>query len=284
MKNTLENLENTRGNTLLTSDIDAIEPLKTDEMEAFLHTSWIKSIPSTKFGTGSRPPLHNPSEGGPGPGAYQIKSTLGKSIESENPTPCQFTLKGRTKFGDLNEKILSKNNINDPGPGHYDLDGKFLSGTNPRKSSFPKSADIRSRNPINLNQVPGPGSYKPLQSMGKQVLSTKTKNPEIPFGKAERSSLVKSGASDIGPADYKPPPAACEKQIDSRKLNNGSIKFGEGYRPNSDRLKKPNLVEPSPGPGSYKLPGGIATKAKGTPYRSSPAAILSGRTKFGSPW
>jgi hypothetical protein len=37
-------------------------------------------------------------------------------------------------------------------------------------------------------------------------------------------------------------------------------------------------------PGSYQLPGGIATKAKGSPYRDSPAATLSGRNKFGSPW
>jgi hypothetical protein len=37
-------------------------------------------------------------------------------------------------------------------------------------------------------------------------------------------------------------------------------------------------------PGSYSIPGGIGTKTRGSPYRDSPTAILSGRTKFGSPW
>ena len=46
----------------------------------------------------------------------------------------------------------------------------------------------------------------------------------------------------------------------------------------------PDTAEPFPGPGSYVIPGGISTSAKGAPYRNSPAAALSGRTKFGSPF
>lgn len=132
---------------------------------------------------------------------------------------------------------------------------------------------------------PGPGSYQPLQSMGKQVLSTKEGGMEVGFPKAPRPTLVPPGTTEIGPADYKPPPAACEPQLDSRKRTCATIKFGEGYHANRDDSRKNfDFSDPAPGPGSYRLPGGVATKAKGSPFRNSPAAILSGRTKFGSPF
>ena len=56
----------------------------------------------------------NPTPG-PGPGAYPIKSTLGKLMESHIKSPSQFTLRGRTKFGDPNEKSMSKTTANEPG-------------------------------------------------------------------------------------------------------------------------------------------------------------------------
>ena len=164
-------------------------------------------------------------------------------------------------------------------PGQYDLNGKFYSGENPRKSAFPKGSYMKDKS----QEGPGPGSYKPIESMGKQVLSTKLGSLELGFPKSSRPTLVPPGSTDIGPGEYKPPPAACEKQFDSRKPTCATIKFGEGYRAG---VAKDNydLSDPLPGPGSYQLPGGIATKAKGSPYRDSPAAILSGRNKFGSPW
>ncbi len=55
------------------------------------------------------------------------------------------------------------------GPGHYDLTGKFISGKDPRHIVFPKGAIPKDKSGMG----PGPGSYKPLESMGKQVLSTK---------------------------------------------------------------------------------------------------------------
>lgn len=94
---------------------------------------------------------------------------------------------------------------------------------------------------------PGPGSYTPLQSMGKQVLSTKETSAPVSFPKGERPTLIPPGTTDIGPADYKPPPAACEPQIDSRKSTCATIKFGEGYRPGGNDKDKYNLNEPSPG-------------------------------------
>lgn len=79
-----------------------------------------------------------------------------------------------------------------------------------------------------------------------------------------------------------PPPAACEPQIQSNKQTCAKIKFGIGFKRNT--IHKPVLFEPSPGPSSYTLPGSIATKCRGSPYRDAPAASLSGREKFGSPW
>jgi len=247
-------------------------------MDAFNKTSWFEKEPEITFGTGSRPPLNNPS-GGPGPGAYPIKTTMAKLAESHIKSPCQYTLRSRTKFGDPNERSLSKTSANEPGPAQYDLQGKFASGRNPRKSAFPKGGQMKERGAMG----PGPGSYQPIMSMGKQVLSTKTGSVQLVFPKAARPSMAVPGASDVGPGEYNPPPAACEPQITSNRPTCATIKFGEGYKPgqNGNRF---DFSEPSPGPGAYVLPGGVATLTKGSPYRNSPAISLSGRNKFGSPW
>ncbi len=83
-------------------------------MDSFNKTSWFEKEPEVGFGTGSRPPLYIPS-GGPGPGAYPIRTTLGKLHESHIRSPCQYTLRSRTKFGDPNERSMSKSNANEPG-------------------------------------------------------------------------------------------------------------------------------------------------------------------------
>jgi len=259
-------------------NVNELKPPNRTVMDAFNQTSWFAKEPEVGFGTGSRPPLSNPSLG-PGPGAYPIKTTMGKVMESHIKSPCQFTLRGRTKFGDPNEKTMNKSSASEPGPGQYDLTGKFLNGENPRKTGFPKGGFIRDKSQMG----PGPGSYSPLQSMGKQVLSTKTGSVEVAFAKAPRPSLVQPGLSEVGPGEYKPPAAACDVQIDSRRTTCPKVKFGEGYRPNGQK-KTFDFSEPAPGPGSYVLPGGVATIAKGSPFRNSPQVTLSGRNKFGSPW
>eukprot|EP00600_Ochromonadales_sp_CCMP1393_P006100 CAMPEP_0174973782 /NCGR_PEP_ID=MMETSP0004_2-20121128/11438_1 /TAXON_ID=420556 /ORGANISM="Ochromonas sp., Strain CCMP1393" /LENGTH=247 /DNA_ID=CAMNT_0016224279 /DNA_START=119 /DNA_END=862 /DNA_ORIENTATION=+ len=247
-------------------------------MDAFDKTSWFPKAPEVGFGTGSRPPMHS-GGGGPGPGAYPIKTTMAKLHESHIQSPCQYTLRSRTKFGDPNEKSMSKSSANEPGPAQYDLQGKFLSGKNPRKSAFPKGGLMKDK----AAQGPGPGSYQPIQSMGKQVISTKAGAVQPVFSKAARPSMVIDGASDVGPGEYNPPPAACDNQVDSRKRTCATLKFGEGYKTGGSSSKF-DFSEPSPGPGSYVLPGGVATLAKGSPFRNSPAVSLSGRNKFGSPW
>ena len=204
--------------------------LRNDVMRAFTKSSWEQNPPEIGFGTGSRPPLNSVSGGGPGPGAYPIKTTMGKLMESHITSPSQFSLKGRTKFGDPYSRAISKDTANQPGPGQYNLTGKFLGGTNPRKTGFPKSMPPRDKALL----APGPGQYKPLFSMGKQVLSTKP-GPVVPsFAKSERPTLIPPGTTDIGPGEYvKANIAACESQVDSRKPTCGSIKFGTGYKKGS---------------------------------------------------
>jgi hypothetical protein len=83
-------------------------------MDAFNKTSWFEKEPEIGFGTGSRPPLNEPTSG-PGPGAYPIKTTMAKLAESHIRSPCQYTLRSRTKFGDPNERSMSKTSANEPG-------------------------------------------------------------------------------------------------------------------------------------------------------------------------
>ena len=64
----------------------------------------------------------------------------------------------------------------------------------------------------------------------------------------------------------------------------GVYPFFSSLRLNSSLNVALPTADPSPGPGSYMLPGGVSTRAKGTPFRNSPAAMLSGRNKFGSPF
>ena len=111
-------------------------PMRT-VLDAFKKTSGVINPAEIGFGTAQRPSMAV-GGGGPGPGAYPIKSTLGKLPESTIDNPLEFSLRGRTKFGDPNEKVMSKNNMGDPGPGQYDLYGKFLGGETPRVTGFPK--------------------------------------------------------------------------------------------------------------------------------------------------
>lgn len=83
-------------------------------MDAFNKTITYPQEPKIGFGTGSRPPLSEPTPG-PGPGAYPMKTTLGKLMESHIQSPSQFSLRGRTKFGDPNERALSKTAASEPG-------------------------------------------------------------------------------------------------------------------------------------------------------------------------
>jgi hypothetical protein len=218
-------------------------PPKRTAMDAFLKSSFVQTAPSIGFGSGSRPPLSTPTLG-PGPGAYPIKTTMGKVMESHINSPCQFSLRGRTKFGDPNEKSMNKSSMAEPGPGAYDLQGKFYGGENPRKTKFSKGQLPQDKPPIG----PGPGSYKAVESIGKQSLSTKRTLEILSFSKAPRPSMASESCAP-GPGQYKPSPSACEPQVLSTKVTCGSIKFGEGYKRGAKALTYDRTTYPEPSPG-----------------------------------
>ena len=83
-------------------------------MDSFNKTSTFSKEPEVGFGTGSRPPLMVPTTT-PGPGAYQIKTTMNKTIDSTIKSPEQFSIRSRHNFGDPNLKALSKTTANEPG-------------------------------------------------------------------------------------------------------------------------------------------------------------------------
>jgi hypothetical protein len=83
-------------------------------MDSFNKTSTFKKEPEIGFGTGSRPPLMVPTST-PGPGAYQMKTTLQKTIDSTIRSPEQYTIRSRNNFGDPNLKALSKTTASEPG-------------------------------------------------------------------------------------------------------------------------------------------------------------------------
>ena len=149
-----------------------LEPPRRTEMDAFNFSSYYNKPPEIGFGTGSRPPLYNPN-GGPGPGAYPIKSTMFKQVISDLRTPPQYSLRGRTKFGDPNEKTMNKNTKNEPGPAAYDLTGKFLKVDTIRNVIIPKSKPAMEKAALS----PGPGSYEPAVAMGKQVSPNNKSRP-----------------------------------------------------------------------------------------------------------
>jgi hypothetical protein len=173
-------------------------------MDAFNKTSYFKKEPEIGFGTGSRPPLMVPTST-PGPGAYQLKSTLNKTLDSSIKSPEQYTIRSRHNFGDPNLKALSKTTANEPGtqnknslsplmflgPGQYKIANKFVNGTNSPMYSFPKS-----RLPSDKALLaPGPGQYDVPGSLGKQPLSTKEKAREPGFPLADRPTLIAPGLS-----------------------------------------------------------------------------------------
>jgi hypothetical protein len=89
--------------------------IKRTVIDSYYKSSFCEKAPEYSFGTGSRPPLNQLEGGGPGPGAYPIKTTLGKVMESHIPNPGYFSLRGRTNFGDPYAKAISKTAKNEPG-------------------------------------------------------------------------------------------------------------------------------------------------------------------------
>jgi hypothetical protein len=123
-------------------DLRATQPRTV--MDSFNSSTYYKKEPEIGFGTSARLAMSF-SDQTPGPGAYPLKSTLYRQFNSTIRNPPETTMKSRQKFGDPYLRALDKTTANEPGPGHYNTIDKFIGGTNPRKSGFPKASVPRDR-------------------------------------------------------------------------------------------------------------------------------------------
>ncbi|CAM9167508.1 unnamed protein product, partial [Sphacelaria rigidula] len=230
------------------------------------------------FGTSGRPPLQEGGAEAPGPGAYQLKSTMFVYPSSVIRSPPSYTMRGREKFGSPDLKAIDRTCQMEPGPGHYKIAIVNPQEDHAPKYTFPKDVGPTARE--KGHRAPGPGHYNIPTGVGKQVLSTKRSHNGVGFGTGNRPDLLVQSTADVGPGEYTVPGATGERQIDSRKCSNGGAKFSKAPRMG----KRGSLEDVAPGPGNYRLPPGICGRGAASPYRSAPAATLSGREKFGSPF
>jgi len=251
-------------------------------IESYKNT--VTAAPAIGFGSALRGNINANTIDSPGPGAYSMHS----SLQPNNPnsliksTP-QFSLRGREKFGSPITKAIDPTTIREPGPGHYNS-----RVVNPREKQAPKysfARDTRSKALHPAFQTPGPGAYSSTQAVGKQVLSTKQTMRQADFGLGDRPALMTQSAAEVGPGEYTDPVGSCMRQVDSRKKTVPTTKFGKAAR-DGPVIGARNINDhtASPGPGSYRLPSGLCGGGASHPYKAAPAASLSGRTKFGSPF
>eukprot|EP00903_Cladosiphon_okamuranus_P008057 g7771.t1 len=238
----------------------------------------VRSAPKIGFGTAGRPPLNDGGAESPGPGAYQLKSTMFVNPSSMIRSPPSFTMRGREKFGSPDLKAIDRTCQMEPGPGHYKMAIVNPQEDNAPKYTFPKDTGAEVRE--NVVRAPGPGHYNIHPGVGKQVLSTKRSHAGVGFGTGNRPDLMVQSTADVGPGEYSIPGSTGERQVDSRKCNKSGAKFSKAPRMG----KSGSLEDLAPGPGNYRLPPGICGRGAASPYPSAPAATLSGREKFGSPF
>ncbi|CAM9272070.1 unnamed protein product [Discosporangium mesarthrocarpum] len=193
-------------------------------------------------------------------------------------SPPSFTMRGREKFGSPDLKAIDRTTQMEPGPGHYNARVINLMEPCAPRYTFPKDSGPATKE--KAHRSPGPGRYKIPTAVGKQVLSTKRSHNGVGFGTGNRPDLLMQSTVDVGPGEYSVPGATGERQIDSRKITRGGIKFSRAQRSGNSISQE----DEAPGPGNYSLPPGICGRSSASPYRSAPAATLSGREKFGSPF
>lgn len=227
------------------------------------------TAPVTVFGTSTRPRTTNGAKS-PGPGAYQIPSSIGKPVLSTMQQAPACSISGREKFGSTSDSKLTANT---PGPGDYN---SVI--VNPREPAAPSySLGKKWTSLSGMKKAPGPGAYEAATTIGRTVLSTQKSNPMPAFTKVERKPLGQSNAADVGPGQYSVVVAAVGKQPISTLTSAAAYSFGTEVR-----SKSPTRTSDSvPGPNSYQNKSSVGLQVESV-YRTAPKCSMSGRTKFGS--
>lgn len=226
------------------------------------------TAPYTVFGSSTRPHTTSGNKA-PGPGAYQIPSSIGKPVLSTMAQAPACSISGREKFGSTNDAKLSASM---PGPGDYTSDI-----VNPRERAAPSySLGKKWNGPAGAKKSPGPGSYESSSTLGRTFLSTQKSNPMPAFTKVERKPLT-AGNVDVGPGQYSVVVAAVGKQPISTLSSAASYSFGTEQRAKVSRGSAGSVN----GLGYYPAKSSVGKQVEST-YRTAPGCSMSGRTKFGS--
>lgn len=190
----------------------------------------------------------------PGPGTYQNKSTLSKTLGKfgtsqkgiplasklviSNPGPGQYPVSST----DVNKKASprygfgSSERVNNsttklqktiPGPGQY-ANSKYLGNSAPKFSLTARRPDTT---PAVGRHSPGPGNYNPSDTF------SRNKSPDCKFGSSQRKDMKRDASP--GPDTY------TSGGMDSRKKSSPSFGFGSSKRP---ALAQTGFT---PGPGNY---------------------------------
>ena len=206
----------------------------------------------------------------PGPGAYDSVERDMYSFDSTRSVPKQLKLKFRTNFGDptaIGEKQ------------HYPAPCDYPNARNPMHSLAPvprllgKAPAWANKDPT--TEFPGPGSYKIMDSVGVQVLSTKRSAGSASFGSGKRPAAVFADKHlKAGPGDYKIVESMGAQAESTRKTApSATIRSRREIKnkTSSDRI----------GPGHYRVKQAMGKQVE-SKNRTAPAPKLAGRTKFGS--
>ncbi|CCI47866.1 hypothetical protein ABG067_002007 [Albugo candida] len=229
------------------------------------------TAPYTVFGSSPRPKPSNGAKS-PGPGSYQIPSTLGKAVLSTIQQAPSCSLSGRDKFGSAIDIKLAASS---PGPGDYSSKVVNLREQNAPKFSLGKKW---SSNADANKKVPGPGAYEASNSIGPTFLSTQKSNPASAFPRGERTPLTPNSTPDVGPGQYGVVVTSVGKQTISTLSTPASFSFGTQERSKTSKTKELDNA----GQGRYYSARSSVGKQSESIYPSSPGISMSGRTKFGS--
>jgi hypothetical protein len=228
----------------------------------------------------------------PGPGEYPgaAASSIGAQFASNRKNELTYSFglpdnrsKHRTRGDPLERHLKYTSSL--PGPGQYKgalvdaigpqfdsrrpASAQFSFGTGPRDAFSPlKSFPVKgSHSPRarkgDLRPSGGPGSYKPMDGIGVQVLSPRRTASSYSFGPtagASWKSLRFKKSSDEekallpGPGQYKRNDEAFGPQIYTNMRTVPAYGFGTGRRYPRPKTALPGYVS-LPGPGQYVLPG-----------------------------
>jgi len=216
--------------------------------------------------------VHNP-----GPGTYNHQGSVGMQPLSTSATSARAVI--GTQKREEKPEITTLEHA-PPGPGRYDFNNSVGANQNAsQRQNFPSySFGLRHKpDDPTWKHAPGP-QYDAINSVGKQVSSTKVTAPIQRFGKEARvtpSTLRTDSKKSPGPI-YLPTSRASAgtgvRSLVSGKKSAPSFGFGR-----ASRTTEPNPWIETPGPGAYNH--AVSTGKQANTYNRTTASAVFSRAK-----